>query len=116
MHVMKKLIMSLLLSAFILPAIPQEFMKVAADPVIKDNKRCFQIKQGYSRKDKTTWEPYCGVFENFYYEQGYEYTLYVEKYNPQADTIKVLKTIGRDNSDSYRKQQELRKKREEAAK
>ncbi|MCK9155223.1 MAG: DUF4377 domain-containing protein [Paludibacteraceae bacterium] len=114
---MKKIILGILFSALALPAIPQEFMKVSGELVLtNDMQRCYQIRRGYSRKDKTQWEPFCGHFKNFYYEQGYEYTMHVEKYDAQADTIYVIKTIGRDNSDSYRKQMELKKKREEAAK
>ncbi|MFA6779447.1 MAG: DUF4377 domain-containing protein [Paludibacteraceae bacterium] len=113
---MKKIILGILFGSFAFSAIPQEFMKVSGELVLTDDyQRCFQIRRGYSRKDKSKWEPFCGKFKNFYYEQGYEYTMYVEKYDPQADTIRVIKTIGRDNSDSYRKQQELKKKREEGA-
>lgn len=55
-------------------------MKVSAEKVLtEDNRRCYQIRRGYSRKDKTPWEPFCGGFSNFYYENGYEYTMHVEK-------------------------------------
>ena len=113
---MKKIILSLVFGSYALSAIPSEFMKVSGELVLTDDmRRCHQIRRGYSRKDKSPWEPFCGKFKNFYYESGYEYTMHVEKYDPQADTIYVIKTIGRDNSDSYRKQQELKKKRAEAA-
>ena len=36
--------------------------------------------------------------------------MHVEKYDPQADTIRVIKAIARDNSAAYMKQLELRKK------
>lgn len=88
-----------------------EFMQVAAERVTVDDKRCYLIKKGYSRKDTTKWEPFCGEFSNFYYEEGYPYKLYVEKYDPHADTIHVIKTIGRDSSDPYMKQKELRRKK-----
>lgn len=92
----------------------QEFMKVSGERILVNNKRCYQIRKGYSRKDKTPWEPFCGEFRNFYYENGYEYTMHVEKYDASLDTIKVIKTIGRDNSESYRRLQEMRKRSEEA--
>lgn len=93
----------------------QEFMKVSGEKVLtEDNRRCYQIRKGYSRKDKTPWEPFCGEFKNFYYESGYEYTMHVEKYDASLDTIKVIKTIGRDNSDAYRRRQEMLQKAKES--
>lgn len=88
-----------------------EFMQVAAERVTVDDKRCYLIKKRYSRKDTIKWDPFCGEFSNFYYEEGYPYKLYVEKYDPHADTIHVIKTIGRDSSDPYMKQKELRRKK-----
>ena len=88
-----------------------EFMQVAAERVTVDDKRCYLIKKGYSRKDTTKWEPFCGEFSNPYYEEGYPYKLYVEKYDPHADTIHVIKTFGRDGSEAYWKQNELRRKK-----
>lgn len=113
---MKKIIFGVMAAMLSLSAFAEgEFMKVSAEKVLtEDNQRCFQIRKGYSRKDKTQWEPFCGGFRNFYYESGYEYTMHVEKYDPTLDTIVVIKTIGRDNSDSYRKQQEMKKKAAEA--
>ena len=113
---MKKIIMAALTCLCSISGInSQEFMKVSAEKVLtEDNQRCYQIRRGYSRKDKTQWEPFCGGFRNFYYESGYEYTMHVEKYDPTLDTIVVIKTIGRDNSDSYRKQQEMKRKAAEA--
>ncbi len=113
---MKKIIMAALTCLCSISGInSQEFMKVSAEKVLtEDNQRCYQIRRGYSRKDKTQWEPLCGGFRNFYYESGYEYTMHVEKYDPTLDTIVVIKTIGRDNSDSYRKQQEMKRKAAEA--
>ena len=86
-------------------------MQVAAERVTVDDKRCYLIKKGYSRKDTTKWEPFCGEFSNPYYEEGYPYKLYVEKYDPHADTIHVIKTIGRDSSDPFKKQNELRRRK-----
>ena len=88
-----------------------EYMQVADHRVTVDDKRCYLIKKGLSRKDTTKWEPFCGEFSNFYYEEGYPYKIYVEKYDPQADTIHVIKTIGRDGSEAYWKQNELRRKK-----
>ena len=89
-----------------------EYMQVADHRVMVDDKRCYLIKKGLSRKDTTKWEPFCGEFSNFYYEEGYPYKIYVEKYDPHADTIHVIKGIYRDSSDPYfKKQNELRWKK-----
>lgn len=113
----KKLFLLVFMSLSLIGVKAQEFMKVSAEKVLtEDNRRCYQIRRGYSRKDKTPWEPFCGGFSNFYYENGYEYTMHVEKYDPTADTIRVIKTIGRDNSESYRRLQEMRKRAEESKK
>lgn len=88
-----------------------EYMQVADHRVMVDDKRCYLIKKGFSRKDTTKWEPFCGEFSNFYYEEGYPYKIYVEKYDPHADTIHVIKGIYRDSSDPYMKQKELRRKK-----
>ena len=90
-----------------------EFMQVAAERVTVDDKRCYLIKKGLSRKDTTKWEPFCGEFSNFYYEEGYPYQTYVEKYDPHADTIHVIKTIGHSSEAywSFKEQNELRRRK-----
>jgi hypothetical protein len=99
----KGFILTLFIAVFLFPAEAQNFMKVAAEPVITpNNKRCFMVRQGYSRQDTTKWEPYCGKLINFFYEQGYEYTVQIDKYDIEAPYIRVINTIGRDNSESYR--------------
>ena len=112
----KNFILALFLAVLLLPIEAQQFMKVAAEPVItENNQRCFLIKQGYSRKDSTEWVLFCGKIINFFYEQGYEYTLHVDKFDPQAPVIRVINTIGRDNSESYLKrmaQEALKKEKE----
>ena len=110
---MKKIIAAILLGSFALNVFPAEYMKVSPERIVDGTQRCYKIKKGYSRRDKSEWVPFCGEFDNFYYEQGYEYTIYVQKYDPSADTIHVVKTIARDDSEAYMKQLELRKKREE---
>jgi len=105
---MKSIVLALFFTIFMLSSVKAEveqFMKVSPDLIItEDNQRCFEVKPGYSRKDSAKWVPYCGRFINFFYEQGYEYTLKVDNYDPHARVIKVIKTIGRDNIESYRKQ------------
>jgi len=109
---MKSFVLTLFLSIFILSVEAQQFMKVSPDLIItEDNKRCFLIRPGYSRRDSSVWVPYCGRFVNFSYEQGYEYTLQVDKYDPHTRVIKVIKIVGRDNSESYRKQLALRERK-----
>lgn len=96
-----------------------EFMRVADHRIMVDDKWCYLIKKGYSRKDTTNWEPFCGEFTtsyysslcdeivNFYYVEGYSRTLLVKKYDPQADTIHVIQEILRD-SDPCNKMEKLR--------
>lgn len=72
-----------------------EWMIVGDQKIKVDDKRCYLIRKVISRKDAVKWEVFCGGFTNFYYEEGYPYTLYVEKYDPQADTINVIKTYYR---------------------
>ena len=88
-----------------------EFMRVANHRVTVDDKRCYLVKNGHNRKDTTNWKPFCGEFTNFYYIEGYQRTMLVEKYDPQADTIHVIKEITRDSIDPVKKQKELRRKR-----
>ncbi|MBO7608120.1 MAG: hypothetical protein J6T28_10975 [Paludibacteraceae bacterium] len=110
---MKKILLSVILGAVSLSAFPEEgeFMKVAGDKILVDgSKRCYQIRKGHARRDMTEWTPYCGEFSNFYYVEGYQYTMFVEKYDPQADTIRVIKTVARDNSEEYFRLQKLREK------
>ena len=115
---MRSFVLILFIAVFLLPAEAQNFMKVAAEPVVTpDNKRCFMVRQGYSRQDTTQWEPYCGRLINFFYEQGYEYTVQIDNYDIEAPYIRVINTIGRDNSESYRTRVALnasKKKKEQA--
>lgn len=78
-----------------------EWMIVGDQKIKVDDKRCYLIRKVISRKDAVKWEVFCGGFTNFYYEEGYPYKLYVEKYDPQADTINVIKTNCRDGSGFY---------------
>ena len=82
-----------------------EWMIIGDQKIKVDDKRCYLIRKGISRKDTVKWEVFCGGFTNFYYEEGYPYKLYVEKYDPQADTINVIKTYCRDgfSYSSYKK-------------
>ncbi len=112
---MRKILLSILLGSFALSAFPAEYMKVSPDRPVEDGQRVYKIRKGYSRRDKIEWVTFKGEFDNFFYELGYEYTMYVKEYNPQADTIYVIKTIARDNSEAYMKQLEAQKKREERA-
>lgn len=89
-----------------------EWMTVGNQKIKVDDKRCYLIRKGISRKDTAKWEVFCGGFTNFYYEEGYPYKLYVEKYDPQADTINVIKSFCRDGSGFYY----MKKKRDAKAK
>ncbi len=60
---------------------------------LSDNKFCYQVRPGYGKGDVIPWEFFCGVFENFEFEEGKEHTLLVKKYDPSADTIHVVKII-----------------------
>ncbi|MBQ0155839.1 MAG: hypothetical protein KBT22_04600, partial [Bacteroidales bacterium] len=81
-----------------------DFMKVAYKKIMVDDKLCYSIKKGYSRKDTTQWVPFCGELiykdglKEFDYEEGYDYTMYVVKFDPSVDTIYVKKIIASDNS------------------
>ena len=88
-----------------------EFMRVADHQVLVYDKLGYLVKKGYSRKDTTNWEPFCGEFTNFYYIEGCQRTMFVEKYDPQADTIHVIKVVTRDSFDPVTEQIELRRKR-----
>jgi len=111
---MKNFILTLFfltISTFVFQAVPEQFMRIARDFVIVDNQRCFQIRKGYSRGDLTPWEPFCGKLANFSYEQGFEYTVRVVKYSPEAPVIEVINTVGCNNSGSYRKHVTLKRKK-----
>lgn len=111
---MKKIFIATLMLFGILPSFADEYMKVGDKLVItEDYQRCYQIRPGYSRKDNSPWVPYCGKINNFHYEEGYEYTIYVDKYDPQAQEISVIKTLARDNSVYYKR---LKAKKDSIAK
>jgi hypothetical protein len=71
----------------------REFMKVAPYRVKVNDKLCYMVKIGYSRWHNDKWELYCGVISNFYYQDGYDYALYVDKYDISSDTILNIKTL-----------------------
>lgn len=70
-----------------------EYMKVAPYRVKVNDKLCYMIKKGYSRWHNDKWELYCGVISNFYYQDGYDYALYVDKYDISSDAILNIKTL-----------------------
>ena len=73
-----------------------QYMKIHRELITVNDSLCYQVRKGFSRRDKTPWEPFCGKFSNLWYEEGFEYTLQVKEYNPHADTIFVIKTVARD--------------------
>lgn len=101
-------------------AIAEEFMYVYRCKVMVGDSLCYLVKQGHSRKNKN-WEPFCGEFKNFYFEDGYsgirQCPVYVKKYDINADTMYVIKYVGCDDSgtmircdcDKFRKEYEKKK-------
>lgn len=81
-----------------------DFMKVASMKKQVDDKLCYSVRKGYSWKDTTKWVPYCGVIKNLYHEEGFEYSLMIDKFDIQADTICVVRTIA-----SYRPRRSYKK-------
>ena len=51
-----------------------QYMKVHPYKVKVNDSLCYQVRKGFSRRDKTPWEPFCGKFSNLWYEEGYGYT------------------------------------------
>ena len=88
-----------------------EFMRVHSERIKVNDSLCYQVRRGYRWKDTTAWEPFCGEFHNFYFEEGYPHTLYVKEYNPHADTIFVIKEISRSSVDEEKLQKILKEKR-----
>ncbi|MBR3519533.1 MAG: hypothetical protein IKN77_05380 [Paludibacteraceae bacterium] len=90
-----------------------EFMRVHSERIKVNDSLCYQVRRGYRWKDTTAWEPFCGEFHNFYFEEGYPHTLYVKEYNPHADTIFVIKEISRSSTICYEEymRKKLREKR-----
>lgn len=80
-----------------------EIMKVHQCRILVNDSLCYQIRQ----RNTAPWEPFCGVLYPFYFTEGHEHLLAVKEYNPHADTIYVIKGIGRDGSDHrvYNKRQ-----------
>jgi len=95
-----------------------EFIRVSHEPFYNQrNQLCYRIKYGYDFRDTINkWQPYCGKFENFIYRQGYEYTLWIEKFEPQSGVIRVVRIVSYNNYAAYKKELELIRKREEAKK
>lgn len=81
-----------------------DFMKVASMKIQVDDKLCYSVRKGYSWKDTAKWVPYCGVIKNLYHEDGFEYSLMIDKFDILADTICVVRTIA-----SYRPQRPYKK-------
>lgn len=81
-----------------------EYIKVADHKVEVDGNLCYSVRKGYSWRDTTKWVPYCGVIKNLYHEEGFEYSLMIDKFDIQADTICVVRTIA-----SYRPRKSYKK-------
>lgn len=78
-----------------------DYMLVHPCRVEVNDSLCYLVKKGQGKEVRETgkWELFCGEFSNLYFEEGFSPTLYVEKYDPKADTIRVIKTISRLNSE-----------------
>jgi len=101
LHIFKllTLVATLLLYTFVVFSQSHDFMKVASRKIQVDDKLCYSVRKGYSWRDTTKWVPYCGVIKNLYHEDGFEYSLMIDKFDIHADTICVVRTIA-----SYRPQ------------
>ena len=86
-------------------------MKVHKERITVNDSLCYQIRKRWGGRDTTAWEPFCGKFSNFLYEEGEEYTLLVKEYNPHADTIFVIRKITRSSVDEEKLQKILKEKR-----
>lgn len=80
-----------------------DFMKVASMKIQVDDKLCYSVMKGLSRRDTTKLEPFCGDFvflrqiDRYKYENG-DYFV-VEKYDICADTIFVKQVYERWHKD-----------------
>ncbi|MBO7506567.1 MAG: hypothetical protein J6T67_04215 [Paludibacteraceae bacterium] len=94
---LKPLLTSLLIIFAVIPGFSRDnepqYIRIHPYKVKINDSLCYQVKKGYSRRDPAAWEPFCGVLDNFYFWEGYEYTVYVKKYDPEADSMFVTKTI-----------------------
>lgn len=97
--------------------IRDKYMIVSADKIEVDGKLCYLVKKGYSFGDTINYVPFCGLIDGLYYEKGFEYTLEIERFDINLDTIRVIRTISSFNrmADDKRLQYIKRKqtKREE---
>ncbi|MBO4805414.1 MAG: DUF4377 domain-containing protein, partial [Paludibacteraceae bacterium] len=69
-----------------------QYMKIHPFKVKINDSLCYQVREGNNKR--IVWKPFCGQFRNFVYREGYEYTVYVKKYDPEADSMFVTKAIG----------------------
>lgn len=82
-----------------------ELIAVAPFRMNINNKCCFLTKRRGEQYKNTEWEPFCGEFDKpFYYEEGKEFTLHAQSFDPKADTIHLIRCISSDSSIGYRKQ------------
>ena len=88
-----------------------QYMKIHRELITVNDSLCYQVRKGFSRRDKTPWEPFCGALDNFYFISGYEREVIVKKYDPHADTIFVIKEISRSSTICY--EEYMRKKLKE---
>ena len=87
----------------------RQYMKVYPYKISVNDSLCYQVRKGSSRRDTTSWEPFCGVLDNFYFMEGYERTVIVKECNPHADTMFVIKTLARDAVGHFPQKKDLRK-------
>ena len=86
-------------------------MKIHKKRIKVNDSLCYQVRKGWSSRDTTAWEPFCGKFSNFLYKKGEEYTVFVKEYNPHADTIFVVKHFSKSWVSEMDKKEELKEKR-----
>lgn len=111
---MKGLLFAILGGCFVLSAVScceWKYVYVSGERVTtEDHRRCFQVKDAWKRKSE--WQPYCGVVENFDFNEDYRqiYLLRVEKFDPSHDTMKVIKPVASSMSDKRIREIRAKKK------
>ena len=93
-----------------------QYIRVLKERIMVNDSLCYQVKPCFDRRPKD-WEPFCGEFDkvcfedyDFYHDY---YKFVVKEYNPQANTMFVMRCCIRYSwLEEAKKQVKLKEKRE----
>lgn len=89
---MKKLLFSHLLALVAIPVFARHYLQIDGKYCSVDGKNCYKVRDAYPWDNSAEWIPYCGKFNNLWFEDSVckRYIVVVDTFDLNTDEMNVL--------------------------